>query len=66
MKLTKRHDGWHITGIAPYHVDGERFDTYGPYSTKSEADDDRRGLARFYREYSQYVDIPADSPNLRK
>lgn len=39
-KLERRDDGWWITGM--------RSDDAGPYRTREEADDDRRGLERFW------------------
>lgn len=41
MILEKRVDGWWII-----HHDPE----LGPYQTRAEAEDDMRGLVRFYRE----------------
>lgn len=40
MKLTRLEDGWWIK-------DGDEL--YGPYTTKKEAEDDKRGLERFYK-----------------
>jgi len=42
----RRSDGWHITGVQPFEVDGERFDTWGPYPTRAEAEADMRGVRR--------------------
>lgn len=41
LTLDRRADGWAIAGL-----DVE----LGPYATRAEADDDRRGLQRFYRD----------------
>lgn len=46
MKLDHRRDGWWITGVPSYYVDGEPCSEYGPYDTKAEADDARRGVQR--------------------
>jgi hypothetical protein len=40
MKSVKRKDGWWITGI-------EDCEDCGPYDTKVEAEETRRGLERF-------------------
>ena len=50
MTLQKRADGWWIADVPVYQVDGESFTDCGPYRTRDEADDDRRGLERFWRE----------------
>jgi hypothetical protein len=42
MKLVKREDGWWITEVPDC-------DDCGPYGTKAEADDDRRGLDRYFK-----------------
>ncbi len=42
MQTTRRKDGWWITGH-------EEHDDCGPYSTRAEADSDRRGLERVER-----------------
>lgn len=41
-RLRKRADGWWIEGLPEDTPD------CGPYETKAEADDDRRGLERFF------------------
>lgn len=41
LKLTKRSDGWWVTGWP----DGG-FEDCGPYTTKDEANEDRQGLER--------------------
>jgi hypothetical protein len=48
LKLARRPDGWWIVPLAS----GPRwFDCgdMGPYDTRREADDDRRGVERFYQ-----------------
>lgn len=37
---------WEIT-VPPFTIDGETFDSYGPYPTRSAAEIDLRGLRRF-------------------
>jgi hypothetical protein len=47
MATTQKHDGWWI--------DGEHLvEDCGPYTTRAEAESDRRGLERFFR----YQDRP--------
>jgi len=46
MKLEHRRDGWWITGVPEYSLDGSVHREYGPYGTKAEAEDDRRGVQR--------------------
>jgi len=47
MKVIKRPDGWWITKVPDC-------EDCGPYSTKELAEDDMRGLERFYK----YKDEP--------
>lgn len=47
MKLTKREDGWWITDCP------EGVEEMGPYDSKSEADEDRRGVQRSLDELKQ-------------
>ncbi len=42
MQTTRRKTGWWITDVP-------ECDDCGPYTTRAEADDDRRGLERFGR-----------------
>lgn len=44
-KLDHRLDGWWITGMCCGDM--------GPYSTREQAEDDWRGVQRFYRETSR-------------
>lgn len=44
-KLDHRLDGWWITGMLCQDM--------GPYRTREEAEDDWRGVQRFYRETSK-------------
>lgn len=46
MKVEKRPNGWWITEVPPYYVDGELCTDYGPYDTKSDAEDSRRCVQR--------------------
>lgn len=41
LTLARRADGWAVVGLEV---------ELGPYLTRAEADDDRRGLRRFYEE----------------
>lgn len=43
MMLQKRSDGWWIINVP------DSVTECGPYDTKAEADDDRRGLARTFK-----------------
>ena len=49
LTIKKRRDGWWIEGVEPFTVDGETFDTYGPYDTRAAARSDRDGVIRFYK-----------------
>lgn len=44
LTLARRTDGWAIVGLTP---------ELGPYTTRAEADDDRRGVRRFYEELQE-------------
>jgi hypothetical protein len=55
MKTVKQSDGWWIVDVPNYRVDEDVFTSCGPYRSKAEADDDRRGLSDFYRRHPQYV-----------
>jgi hypothetical protein len=48
MRTIQRPDGWWITDLPDNEPD------VGPYDTKAEAEDDRRGLERFFK----YADRP--------
>jgi hypothetical protein len=50
-RLRLKHlDGkWWIVGLEPPH---------GPYDTRSEAEDDKAGLERFYEEWESMNDMP--------
>ena len=57
MTLIHRPDGWWITGLADC-------DDCGPYTTRAEADDDRRGLERCekYGHRPGYVTVDKAKP----
>lgn len=46
--ISRRPDGWYITGVDPFQVDGKNFYAYGPYATRQEALDAVRGIERFH------------------
>lgn len=50
LKLAKREDGWWITGLPDPSCPES-----GPYDRKADADDDRRGLERFYVANPEYA-----------
>jgi hypothetical protein len=57
MECVKRADGWWIESPA---IEGG---ACGPYRTKDEAAEDRRGLARFYRDNPGFrADAPSPAP----
>jgi hypothetical protein len=47
MKTVRRNDGWWIVDLPDSDPE------CGPYVTRKEADDDLRGLKRFYREWAK-------------
>lgn len=47
LKVKRRQGSWWITGLPVDHDDGQT--GVGPYERRADADDDRRGLERFYR-----------------
>jgi hypothetical protein len=54
MKSVKRKDGWWITNLPECNEcevceECESIQDVGPYNTKAEAEDDRKGLARTER-----------------
>jgi hypothetical protein len=50
VRIEKQNDGWWILDVPPYSVNGAVYTTCGPYDTKAEAVDDKRGLEAFYRQ----------------
>jgi hypothetical protein len=51
----KRHDdGWWIAGLGPEH---------GPYNTRAEADEDRKGLENFYERWREIKERPLFAGN---
>ena len=54
MRLEKRDDGWWICDIEDdlwYEADGDIHDSWGPYSTKAEAESEWRGVQRTMKGY---------------
>ena len=60
---TRQHDDrtWWIEDVPPYRVNGETCTSCGPYDTRREADSDRVGLQRFFRQNPKYAK-PANRP----
>ena len=56
MQTTRRKDGWWITKITEI----PDCDDCGPYSTKAEAESDRRGLERFFKHEDKKWFITSD------
>ena len=44
---------WEITDVPPFIVNGETFDSYGPYSSEADAKRAIRGVEKFNRIYKQ-------------
>jgi len=44
LETQRRPDGWWIIGLPD-----DEYSAAGPYTTRAEAEEDRRGLVRFYR-----------------
>ena len=65
MRTAKQSDGWWILDVPAYQVDGATFTSCGPYATRAEADDDRRGLERFYRDELKQDDSPVSKTSNR-
>jgi hypothetical protein len=56
LRTAKQPDGyWWIQGPPAYRVKGETCTSCGPYATRFEADDDRRGMERFYRDHPEIL-----------
>jgi hypothetical protein len=51
MRIQRQEDGWWIVDVPCYEADGSSCTNCGPYATKADAIDDKRGLERFFREY---------------
>ena len=49
IEYTHRADGWYFVYLPESGSDGE----CGPYRTREEAEDDGRGMVRFYRKATQ-------------
>lgn len=53
-RFEQRSDGWWLIGT--------NGDECGPYERRQDADDDRRGLLRFYRTNPKYIgDLPCST-----
>jgi hypothetical protein len=61
MAITRRESGWWITGVPPYYTEGQMHTSCGPYGTKAEAEEDERGLRRFYKANPEAAEGPYDS-----
>jgi len=57
MRIQKQHDGWWILDVPCHGADGSGCTSCGPYATKADAADDKRGLERFFREHP-LTDLP--------
>jgi hypothetical protein len=55
LRTAKQPNGWWIMDLPASRVNGEVSHECGPYATRAEADDDRRGLERFYRDNPEYA-----------
>ncbi|HPM80131.1 MAG TPA: hypothetical protein PLF81_05500 [Candidatus Anammoximicrobium sp.] len=60
MRIQRQQDGWWITDVPCYQADGSGGTRCGPYATKADALDDKRGLERFFRE-QPVTDAPRTS-----
>jgi hypothetical protein len=54
LTVEQRSDGWWVTGLPDDTPD------VGPYDTKAEAESDRRGMSRFYRQSDKPGFMTAD------
>ena len=54
MRVERQEDGWWLLDVPPYSVDGQIYTSCGPYATKAEALEDKRGLSEFFREHPEY------------
>lgn len=46
---------WWIDGVPPFVANGQTFASCGPYDTRAEAEDGRRGLERFYKANPEFT-----------
>ena len=51
VRLARRSDGWWVTGLPD-----ESNQEIGPYATKAEADEARRGMVQFFTRHPGYAD----------
>jgi hypothetical protein len=67
LRTAQHDDGtWWIHDVPAYVVNGEVCHECGPYRTRAEADDDRRGLQRFYRDNPPTHELTAASPSVER
>lgn len=57
MRIQRQADGWWILDVPCQGAEGSGCTSCGPYVTKAEAADDKRGLERFFREHP-LTDLP--------
>lgn len=57
MRIQRQADGWWILDVPCQGAEGPGCTRCGPYATKADADDDKRGLERFFREHP-LTDLP--------
>jgi len=50
MRIQRQADGWWIVDVPCDGADGSGCTSCGPYATKADAADDKRGLERFFRD----------------
>ncbi len=61
MHVDQHEDGkWYIMGVP------EIDEGCGPYETKALAEDDMRGIARFYKHYDEPGYLTVDDPRVKK
>lgn len=60
MRIQRQADGWWIVDVPCAATDGSGGTRCGPYATKADAADDKRGLERFFREHP-VTDVPRPS-----
>ena len=53
MGLVQYPDGWYVTGVPQYYVDGMLYGDYGPYKNKKEAVSDMMGVAKTLSELEE-------------
>lgn len=53
LRIEKRDDGWWIANVPSSQADSAGDLGYGPYLTRKQAVEDKRGLEQFFREQGQ-------------